>query len=129
MTPTRRANYPKLRSLDIRPQTQNGRAYYLLRDPLQLSDNMLMVPQPLAALLAFCDGHYSVKGMAQAFHAHYGFPIGEELVTQLVTALDEACLLDNERSAEALNEARDRFRAAPYRTPSVAGGSYPADPE
>src|SRR5215218_6536437 len=108
MTPTRRAAYPKLRSLDIRPQTQNGRAYYLLRDPLQLSDNILMVPQPLAALLVFCDGKYSVKGIAQAFHAHYGFPVGVDMVEQLVEALDQACLLDNERSAEALHEARER---------------------
>jgi AmmeMemoRadiSam system protein B len=83
----------------------------------------------LAALLAFCDGNQTTKGMAQAFHAHYGFPIGVEMVEQLVAALDEAYLLDNERSAEALHEVREQFRSAPFRTPSVAGGSYPADPE
>jgi AmmeMemoRadiSam system protein B len=47
----------------------------------------------------------------------------------LLAALDEAFLLDNERSAAALHEARERFRAAPFRTPLVAGGSYPADPD
>src|SRR5689334_9097001 len=129
MTSTRHAVYPKLRSLDIRPHQQNGRQYYLLRDPLQLSENSLLVPQPLAAVLTWCDGKYTTKGMAQAFHAHYGFPLGVELVEQLVNALDDAFLLDNERSAEALNEARERYRSAPFRTPSVAGGSYPADPE
>ena len=129
MTPTRRAAHPKLRQIDIRPHTQNGRQYYLLRDPLQLSDNMLLIPQPLAACLAFCDGNYSVKGMAHAFHAQYGFPLGAEMVEQLVEALDEACLLDNERSADALHDARQQFRAAPFRPLSVAGGSYPADAE
>ncbi|MCC6456689.1 MAG: AmmeMemoRadiSam system protein B [Caldilineaceae bacterium] len=124
-----RAAHPKLRSLDIRPHSQNGRQYFLLRDPLQLSDNMLLVPQPLGALLAFCDGSYSARGMAQAFHAHYGFPIGLDTVEQLLRALDEACLLDNERSEAALHRAREQFRAAPFRTPAMAGGSYPADPD
>ncbi len=129
MTPAKRAAYPKLRPLDIRPHTQNGRDYYLLRDPLQLSDNSLLVPQPLAAVLAFCDGSYSTKGMAQAFHAQFGFPLGVDMVERLVAALDEGFLLDNERSATALLDARERFRAAPFRTSVVAGGSYPADPE
>lgn len=124
-----RSQTPKLRQLDIRPHTQNGRQYYLLRDPLQLTDSSLLVPQPLAAVLAWCDGTHTVQGMEQAFHAHYGFPLGVEMVEHLVKALDEAYLLDNERSADALQEARNDYRAAPYRTPSVAGGSYPADPE
>jgi AmmeMemoRadiSam system protein B len=129
MTPTQRAAYPKLRPLDIRPHQQNGRQYFLLRDPLQLSENSLLVPQALAAVLAWCDGNYTTRGMAQAFHAHYGFPLGIDVVEQLVNTLDDAFLLDNERSAEALMDARERFRSAPFRTPSVAGGSYPADPE
>jgi MEMO1 family protein len=129
MTVKRRAAHPKLRPLDLRPHTQNGRQYYLLRDPLQLSDNMLLVPQPLAAILAFCDGTRAAKSIAQAFHAHYGFPIGEPMVAQLLEALDEACLLDNERSKAALHNAREQFRAAPFRPMFVAGGSYPADPD
>ena len=101
----------------------------MLRDPFQLTDNSILVPQPLAAVLTFCDGSYSTKGMAAAFHSHYGFPLGLEMVERLVNALDEGFLLENERSAAALAEAREQFRAAPFRTPSVAGGSYPADPE
>ena len=129
MLPTARAAQPKLRPLDIRPHTQNGRSYYLLRDPLQLSADMLLVPQALGAVLAFCDGTYTIAAIAQAFHAQYGFPIGGDKVAQLVQALDEAFLLENARSAAALEAARQEFRAAPFRPMSVAGGSYPADPE
>jgi MEMO1 family protein len=129
MTPKRYAAHPKLRQVDIRPHMQNGRHYYLLRDPLQLSDNMILVPQALAAVLAYCDGSQSTEGMAQAFHAQYGFPLGMEMVENLVDALDEAFLLDNERSADALHDAREQFRAAPFRPPMIAGGSYPADAE
>ena len=129
MAPKTRAPHPQLRSLDIRPHTQNGRQYYLLRDPVQLSDNMILVPQPLAAVLAFADGKTSAAGMAQAFEANYGLPIAVEMVEQLIAALDSAYLLDNERSRAALDEAREHFRAAPFRPPAVAGGSYPADPD
>ncbi len=128
MKPTKRAAYPKLRSIDIRHHIQNGQQYLLLRDPLQLSEHILLIPQPLAAVLAFCDGSYSPRGMAQAFHAHYGIPIGEDFVHQLVRALDEACLLDNERTQDALEAVREQFRQAPFRPPVSAGGSYPADP-
>ena len=129
MLHTPRVTQPKLRHLDIRPHTQNGRSYYLLRDPLHLSDDMLLVPQALGAVLAFCDGTHTIQAIAQAFHAQYGFPIGADKVAQLVQALDKAYLLENERSAAALETARQEFRAAPCRPMSVAGGSYPADPE
>lgn len=129
MTRTHHAARPKLRQVDIRPHEQNGRQYYLLRDPLQLSDNLLLVPQAMGAILAFCDGQHTTKGIADSFHATYGFPIGIDMVEKLVRALDEAFLLDNERSADALEEARRHFRAAPFRPLSVAGGTYPADPE
>lgn len=118
---------PKLRALDIRRHTQNGREYIMLRDPLQLSDKLLLVPQPLAAVLAFCDGQYSANGMAQAFQAHYGFQIGADTVEQLLLALDEAYLLDNPRAEAAYEEARQVYRAARCRPPLLAGQSYPDD--
>lgn len=120
---------PKLRTLDIRRHAQNGREYIMLRDPLQLSDKLLLVPQPLAAVLAFCDGQYSANGIAHAFQAHYGFEIGIDMVEQLLRALDDAYLLDNPRAEAAHEEARQTYRGAEFRPPSLAGQSYPADPD
>lgn len=123
------ARHPKLRPLDIRAHSQNGIDYYLLRDPLQLAEGSLLVPQVLGALLSFCDGTRSARGMADAFHAHYGFQIGHEPVEQMLTMLDQMYLLDNENYHTALEAARAEYRAAPCRPPALAGGSYPADPE
>ena len=40
----------------MRPAIQGGQPCILLRDPLQLTDKTLLVPQPLAPALALCDG-------------------------------------------------------------------------
>jgi AmmeMemoRadiSam system protein B len=50
-------------------------------------------------------------------------------VTQVILALDEALLLENERAAAALAEARRHFRQAPCRPSLLAGQSYPGDPD
>jgi AmmeMemoRadiSam system protein B len=129
MKSTSPARHPKLRPLEVRPHTQNGTDYYMLRDPLQLAEGSLLVPQLLAAVLAFCDGTRSVRGMADAFHANYGIQIGPEPVEQMLAMLDKMYLLDNENYRAALDAARAEYRAAPCRPPALAGGSYPADPE
>ena len=120
---------PKLRPLDVRSYTQDGQPYVLLRDPLQLNDRSLLVPQPLAAVLAFCDGARTPADLAAAFSMHYGFPVSISAVDDLLLAMDEACLLDNERAQAAHAHAVERYRSAPYRAPSLAGQSYPQHPD
>ncbi|RIK40832.1 MAG: AmmeMemoRadiSam system protein B [Chloroflexi bacterium] len=119
--------YPKLRSLDIRPCQHEGRHYLLLRDPAQLSPHPLLVPQPLALVLAFCDGTRDAGGLASAFYETYGITAPLAPVEELVAALDEALMLENERAAQAHLAALEDFRNAPYRPPALAGLSYPAD--
>lgn len=119
-------SYPKLRPLDVRPLTHNGEPYLLLRDPQQLSEHQLLVPQPLGAVLAFCDGRHDLARMAAAFERRYGIELPVENIGELLAALDSALMLDNERSAAAHAAARAEFRSEPYRTPALAGASYPA---
>jgi len=123
------AECPKLRLVDIRPQPHNGQPYYLLRDPLHLSDRMLYLPPAIAAVLAFVDGATPPDGIAAAFRRHYDIPISVETVEQLLGALDEAYLLDNDRASAALEAARAEYRAAPSRPPAIAGQGYPGDPD
>jgi hypothetical protein len=123
------AEYPRLRAIDIRPHAHNGHMYYMLRDPMQLTENTLLVPNMLAAALPFCDGTRTPRSIASAYLAEYGVPIAQESVDELIQAMDEAYLLDNERSAAALHAARIAFRNAPCRPPQHTGPGYPADPD
>lgn len=124
-----RVAYPKLRPLDIRPFRQDGQSMLLLRDPLGLSDQLLGLPQPLAPLLGLCDGTRDLVGIHTALTVRWGIRISRHTIDQLVEMMDDACLLDNERSEAAMRRALTAYRDAPNRPPILADGGYPADAE
>ena len=117
---------PRLRALDVRPLLHEGEPYLLLRDPQQVSEHQLLIPQPLGAVLAFCDGRHDIPHMVKAFERRYGIDLPIEGVQNLLDALDGALMLDNRRAADAQAQAQAAFRRRPFRTPALAGPSYPA---
>jgi len=119
---------PLLRPLDIRPTLHQGRPSLLLRDPLDLSDHTLVVPQALGPALALCDGQHPPARLTARLRIDYGLRIDQAAVDTLIAALDQACFLHNERSALALADALSAYRQAPFRPPTIAGSGYPADP-
>lgn len=119
---------PKLRALDIRPYQQDGQHFFLLRDPLQLSETMLLVPQPLAPALLLCDGRWDLPAISSLLALHYGVRFEDGLLESLIRALDDACFLENERFTETKARLLAEYRQAPFRPPLLAGSSYPADP-
>lgn len=119
--------YPKLRQLDIRPIVHDNHPYILLRDPQRLTDQQLLVPQPLASVMAFFDGQTSIDAMVVAFRQRYRIALPAATVNELVAALDAAVLLENERAAARRAEVLHDYRCAPYRPPALAGAGYPAD--
>ncbi len=121
--------YPKLRAIDVRPYIQNGEVHFLLRDPLQLTEKGVIIPRPLAPLLALCDGTRDGDGLRAALAVRYGVRVGPDVMQQLLTAFDEALLLDNDRFAQAQTAALTEYRGAAFRAPGLAGQSYPAEVE
>lgn len=120
--------FPKLRAVDARPVIQGGRPSILLRDPLRLTDKAVVIPQVLAPLLTLCDGTRDSSALRAALAVRAALPIGPAALQQLLSQLDEALLLDNERFALARERALTEYRQAPFRPPILAGQSYPADP-
>lgn len=121
--------HPKLRALEVRPVVQNGRAFVLLRDPLGLSDQVLLLPQALSPVLTLCDGTRDVGTLSAALALRYGVRVPPHRLQDLIDALENALFLEGERYEQARAAALSDYRAAPCRTPSCAGTSYPADPE
>jgi hypothetical protein len=119
--------HPRLRAVEVRSVVHQGRPALLLRDPLELSGQALVVPQHLGPLLALCDGTRDAAGLAAALQVRYGMSVTVDHVRGLLAALDEALMLDNERSASAILLHTEEFRALPYREATGAGRSYPAD--
>lgn len=120
---------PRLRLVEAQPFEQDGRAFFLLRDPAQISDQAVLVPQELGPLLVLCDGTRTLEELRAAAAVRFGLQVPETLVRQLVGILDEALLLENGRYARVVAAALAEYRQAPCRVPALAGGAYPDDPD
>ena len=130
MTGSTRIRYPRLRNIDVRHIVHEGRTLLLLRDPLRISERILLVPPQLASVLALCDGtREDARHLSIAHALISGIGIEPETIGELLSALDETLLLENQRFDEALALALAEYREAETRPPALAGQSYPADPD
>lgn len=118
---------PLLRPLDFQPVQYQGQRMWLLRDPLQLSPRQLLLPEPLALLAELCNGRRTRPEIAAAFAVRAGFALETGVLEDTLAALDDACLLQNERAAQKQAELLVAYRAQPFRPPALAGPGYPAD--
>jgi len=123
------SQYPKIRTLDLRPYNRDGKPFVLVRDPLSLSNKTLLIPQPLASTMAFCDGTMDARAISAALAERAGYWVSPGEIDGLLAALDEALLLDNERSFEMQKKALETYRQAPFRPPCCADQVYPGDAE
>ena len=131
MNPLSPANpFPKLRALDVRPYAHNGQPYFLLQDPLELNGGGLLAPQGMGPILALCDGSQAdAHAMDAALIRRFGYGVGAETIEELLAALDHSFLLENERFEQAVAGQVAAWRQAPHRPPSLAGLSYPDEPD
>ena len=120
---------PKLRAVEANLVQQGGQPAILLRDPLRLSDQAVLLRPQLALLLQLCDGTRDESELRAALAVRAGLRLTPTVLEQILAQLDNALLLDNERFAQAYTAALQEFRAAPWRPPGLAGASYPADPD
>jgi len=127
MTASMENRLPKLRPVDVRPIVQGGRMSLILRDPLQLADRTVVIPQQLSPLLMLCDGTRDSSALCAALGVRFGVRIGLSALEQLLAAFDDALLLENDRFIQARERALAEYRQAPFRPPILAGQSYPAD--
>ena len=116
---------PKLRSIQPHPAVVQGKQFFVLQDPLQLAESAVVIPQAIAPLLFYCDGTRTLAELRSALMIRAGIQVSMEDLQRVIEQLDEALLLENERSAAAQDRALDAFRAAPFRPPSLAGHGYP----
>ena len=100
-----------------------------MRDPMSLSGEELLVPVQLIPLLALSDGQRDMGSIRTTAMLLHGLSITQEQVDAFFGRLDEALLLEGPRFEEARARVVEAYRGLPYRTPALAGPSYPADPD
>jgi AmmeMemoRadiSam system protein B len=120
---------PKLREVEAHPIQHEGQSMVLLRDPLRLSDMTIAIPMPLAPLLGLMDGTRDEGELEAALRVRAGVRLAPGLLPKLLADLDEAYLLDNERSGAATTAVLRDYREAPFRPLTTMDGSgAAADP-
>ncbi|MFN0136934.1 MAG: AmmeMemoRadiSam system protein B [Phycisphaerae bacterium] len=107
---------PPLRPVDVHPvQSEQEGLVFVIRDPLRIMPSPLAVSPPGYFLLAHFDGERTYERIAQLFHSQFGQMLPLEELGKLHLALDQACLLYNERFAEALAEKQAAYAASDAR--------------
>jgi AmmeMemoRadiSam system protein B len=101
----------------------------VLQDPLELAEKTVILPRELAPILVFCDGTRDLSELRAALIVRARLMISMGELKEIVQQLDEALLLENERSAEAVQAVKDAYRTASFRPASLAGKGYPAEPD
>jgi hypothetical protein len=119
--------HPKLRPIDFQVVSHQGQSYIALQDPQGLSGKSLYVPQELAPVLELLDGTRDLSGLNASLMVRYGMRLPFNTLEQLIEALDDALLLENERSERAAFQILEKYRQAQYRSPALAGKSYSND--
>ena len=122
------SNKPRLRPLDFQPVTYQGQQVWYLRDPQQLSQYQIFMPPALAQMLMYCDGMHTPQEIHSALCLQLGAELEFKVVEDALAQLDEACLLENERTQKRLDELKEEYRAQPHRPPALADLSYPGIP-
>lgn len=120
---------PRLRQIDFQPVIYEQQQMWLIRDPMELSDYQLILTPELAQMLILFDGSRDIEQIHIDFENQFGFPAGQELIENTLNKLDQAFLIDNERSRNFKQVQLEEYRAKGLRPASLAGVGYPADPE
>jgi AmmeMemoRadiSam system protein B len=120
-----RTSFPRLRYVETLPVVHHDQPFLLLRDPLQLSDRVVLVPADLAPALGLFDGTNEFKDMQDILADGYNYHVAQPDLDELMDTLDAAYLIENDRSKAAMTEKLEDFRRAPCRPANLAGSSYP----
>lgn len=120
---------PQLRYVEAIPVQEEGETIVIIRDPESLFGQPLAVPLPTFFLMSFLDGTRDLRDVQAEVQRQFQQLVPTELLEGLVAQLDEAYLLDNERSKIRRDDLEREFERLPSRPAVHAGVAYPEDPE
>jgi AmmeMemoRadiSam system protein B len=120
---------PQLRFIEAIPVQQGEQRFVVLRDPEDLFGDPLAVPLPTFMLMSFFDGQNTVRDVQAAVQREFQQLVPADALEALVRQLDDAFLLENERTKIRREEVRRDFERQATRPAVHAGLAYPGDPE
>ena len=120
---------PKLQDVRVQRTIYQGIPFFILQNSLRLTDMPILLHQALGPLAVLCDGQHTVPEIEAKLAIQYGLNLTRSEIDEWVTQFDKALILESDRAHQAKQDALKEYRAAPFRPPTLAGLSYPADPD
>jgi MEMO1 family protein len=115
--------------LDFTPSPSEEQPGLLLRDPMQFTDAVLLIPAPLVELLGFFDGQTEVSFLKGELMRVTGDLSAGLALDQMQEMLSKSGFLDDEKHHQNVQARIRAFQEAPVREAAHANGAYPADPQ
>ena len=79
---------PILRYLDVIPSKHEGKPVFLLRDPVGIIEEIVVVPQNVAFLLPLMDGKHDLRDLQAEATKRFGEIVPLEEITKIVEFLE-----------------------------------------
>ncbi len=118
----------KLRPLEITFTNHEGQSALMLKDPLRISDAILLVPMPLVPVLERLDGHHAFESIKAQCKSLHGMDVSEENYRALVSRLEEAHFLEGDGFDSWSASLKEAFLRVSVRPSFLTVRSYEADP-
>lgn len=120
---------PAVRAVDFLPVEENGERAYVVKDPVGLLDEPLVLNPIGGWLIQFFDGQHQVDDVLDRAEEELGEPIPEEIIDELTEILDDHYLLDNQRFQQAHESLKKSFQNKDVRPATLSGESLPESRE
>lgn len=120
---------PKLRQVEVSPVRAEGETYLVLRDPIRISGNTLILPQAAYVVLAMLDGEHTLRDIQNEVAQQHGGLLVKDDLEELVTRLDKALMLEGPHFEEVRRRALDGFARLNIRPAAHAGTAYDGQAE
>jgi MEMO1 family protein len=119
---------PKIRGVEAFPVEQQGQTYVMLRDPVGIAADPILIGMGAYFLVTQMDGNNAVLDLQAAFMRRFGEMLPSDQIRQLIEGLDRAYFLDSPRFAERAQAIAEEFAHNSERPAALAGLAYEKDP-
>lgn len=121
--------HPRVRAVEATPVRQDDQVLVLLRDPEELSPGEMVITPGAYLLMTLLDGTRDSADVQAALLEQSGQFVARDAVEAFIGQLDEAFLLENEKTGIRRNVMLKEYQDLPSRPAAHAGASYPDNPE
>lgn len=99
----------------------------LLHDAEGIMENSLIVSKDILFIISLMDGSRSLRDIQTEYMRMFGELLYMERLEEIVSALDQNCLLFNQTYESRIAHLKTEYENSPVRKPALAGRSYPAN--